>query len=123
VTPPGSNRKACQGRAAATSIGGIAAATHSTTTCVHHTDTAREGKKFGTALSLSQKGGWTPPADPPDNIFVGGCYLVDLQVGSIHLFVRGCKPLWFAAVLHQIFFPREHGGGDATVCAAMRDVC
>jgi hypothetical protein len=26
-------------------------------------------------------------------------------VGSILLFVRGCKPLWFAAVLHQIFFP------------------
>jgi hypothetical protein len=25
-------------------------------------------------------------------------------VGSILLFVRGCKPLWFAAVLHQIFF-------------------
>jgi hypothetical protein len=33
-------------------------------------------------------------------------YLVDLQVGSILLFVRGCKPLWFAAVLHQIFFQK-----------------
>jgi hypothetical protein len=40
-------------------------------------------KKFGAALlqtrvvcSLSQKGGWTLPADPPDNIFVatGGVY-------------------------------------------------
>jgi hypothetical protein len=63
-----------------------------------------DGKKFGAALlqtrvvcSLSQKGGWTPPADPPDNIFVaaGGVY---------PLFCEELQTLWFAAVLHQIFF-------------------
>jgi hypothetical protein len=62
------------------------------------------GKKFGAALlqtrvvcSLSQKGGWTPPADPPDNIFVaaGGVYPP---------FCEELQTLWFAAVLHQIFF-------------------
>jgi hypothetical protein len=52
--------------------------------------------------SPSQKGGYTPPAA---TIIQLKRYLLDLQVGSILLFVRGCKPLWFAAVLHQIFFP------------------
>jgi hypothetical protein len=49
----------------------------------HAVDSLILGKKFGAALlqtrvvcSLSQKGGWTPPADPTDNIFVaaGGVY-------------------------------------------------
>jgi hypothetical protein len=41
-----------------------------------------------------------PPADPPDNIFVaaGGVY---------HLFCEELQTLWFAAVLHQIFFPNN----------------
>jgi hypothetical protein len=61
-------------------------------------------KKFGAALlqtrvvcSLSQKGGWTPPADPPDNIFVAAGEVYDL-------FCEELQTLWFAAVLHQIFF-------------------
>jgi hypothetical protein len=78
------------------------------------------GKKFGAALlqtrvvcSLSQKGGWTPPADPPDNIFVatGGVY---------PLFCEELQTLWFAAVLHQIFFPFLRADKDARSAPATR---
>jgi hypothetical protein len=58
--------------------------------------------------SLSQKGGWTPPADPPDNIFV--------TAGEVYpLFCEELQTLWFAAVLHQIFFRGigEYLGGTA----------
>jgi hypothetical protein len=62
------------------------------------------GKKFGAALLQTRV--FAAPHKKEDRPYSQQqkCYLVDLQVGSIILFVRGCKPLWFAAVLHQIFF-------------------
>jgi hypothetical protein len=66
---------------------------------------AAGGKKFGAALLQIRVFAAPHKKDDRPHLQQQKCYLVDLQVGSIHLFVRGCKPLWFAAVLHQIFFP------------------
>jgi hypothetical protein len=62
------------------------------------------GKKFGAALLQTRVFAAPHKKEDRPHPQQQKCYLVDLQVGSIHLFVRGCKTLWFAAVLHQIFF-------------------
>jgi hypothetical protein len=68
---------------------------------------AEKGKKFGAALLQTRVFAAPHKKEDRPHPQQQKCYLVDLQVGSIHLFVRGCKPLWFAAVLHQIFFPEK----------------
>jgi hypothetical protein len=62
------------------------------------------GKKFGAALLQTRVFAASHKKKDRPHPQQQKCYLMDLQVGSILLFVRGCKLLWFAAVLHQIFF-------------------
>jgi hypothetical protein len=51
--------------------------------------------------SPSQKGGYISPAGASKQL---KRYLIDLQVGSILLFVRGATNILFCSRLHPIFF-------------------